>query len=130
MTQWHGAYTWAEAIKLAKKLAVKSGESATIHEQGYDLVAFVTPEGRVDDGGYGDQYRSKRADQPLGKKAWIDSNNLNAGSIANNLRHLANDLQDVADLPTYDEVRPIVKALRLQMAHLDIVLGNLATSRR
>ena len=44
-------------MKSAKKIAKRIGQTVEVREQGYDLVAFVEPDGRVDDSGYGERGR-------------------------------------------------------------------------
>ena len=49
-----GTYApYSKAVDAAKKVAKRAGRTVEVREQGYDLVAFVEPDGRVDDGGYG-----------------------------------------------------------------------------
>jgi hypothetical protein len=44
---------YSSAVKSAKKIAKRIGQTVEVREEGYDLVAFVEPDGRVDDGGHG-----------------------------------------------------------------------------
>ncbi len=56
---------YSKAVESAKKLAKRIGRTVEVREQGYDLVAFVEPSGRVDDGGYGKGSRAKRSAQDV-----------------------------------------------------------------